>query len=303
MRFFEPHVLQGVLLGFLVLYLPGCTSLKTEPVEEAAYLEEQDVTYGIIEDVELLLDIAYPTSGKRRFPALVFMYGRNYHLGNRVNFQYAIREAAKRGYVAATISYRTTLDQVDGVSKYQFPAQLHDAKCAVRWLRANAKKYKIDPKRIGVVGFDSGGNLALMVGLTDPSDGLEGQCGDMSFSSRVQAVVNLAGETDMVMHYSCSSSANFYYIDLLGGTPEQVPERYKAASPVTYITRDDPPVLSYCGENDDRLPQAEFLNERMNAIGASHALIVKQGARHRPMELCNFTEENPVWDFLDEHLK
>jgi acetyl esterase/lipase len=184
--------------------------------------------------------------------------------------------------------------------KYPFPAQVHDGKCAIRWLRANAREYKIDTNRIGVVGYSSGGNLALMLGLTDSSDGLEDGCGDGNISSRVQAVVNLAGPTDLVLAYQNYPQ---YTEPLLGGAPERVPERYKNASPLTYVSKDDPPVLSIVGTRDPALPQEELLDERMKAFGASHTLIVKEGVGHSQDALANFREDNPAWDFLDKHLK
>jgi carboxylesterase type B len=75
----------------------------------------------------------------------------------------------------------------------EFPAQVHDAKCAIRWLKANAGRHGTDVDRVGAIGTSSGGCLALLLGLTDKNDGLEGECGDLSQSSRVQAVVNVAG--------------------------------------------------------------------------------------------------------------
>jgi dipeptidyl aminopeptidase/acylaminoacyl peptidase len=139
-----------------------------------------------------------------------------------------------------------------------------------------------------------------MLGLTDPSDGLEDGCGDDQVSSRVQAVVSLAGGPDPVLTYQIYP----HNVErLLGGTPEQVPERYKKASPVTYVSKDDPPVLSIYGARDPALPQEELLEDRMKAVGASYTLIVKEGAARSLFALANFHEDNPAWDFLDKHLK
>ena len=132
--------------------------------------------------------------GDGPFPAIVFIHGGGWYQGNRQGYRGAIEEAAKRGYVAITISYR--LMQFDESKKETttatpiFPAQIHDAKAAVRWLRANAKKYHVDPDRIGVTGASAGGHLSLLVGLTDPTAKLEGDSGSPDQSSRVQAVVN-----------------------------------------------------------------------------------------------------------------
>lgn len=296
----KKQIIWSVLQVFFILSIIGCQSLKAGPVEEKAYVVEPGIVYGKGADVELKLDLARPASGKGPFPALVFLFGGGYKTGSRSHFGLEIMEAAKRGYVAVSIDYRLTRVEENGKPKYQFPAQVHDAKCAVRWLRSNARKYKIDKNRIGMLGFSAGGNLALMLGLTDSSDGLEGECGDLQYSSRVQAVVNLAGGTDLVIHYQLYS---YYYGDLLGGTPEEVPERYKSASPITYVSNDDPPVLSICGTRDRVLQQEELLDNRMKAVGAFHTLIVREGAGHSVSQLVDFFKDNPVWDFFDRHLK
>ena len=101
-----------------------------------------------------------------------------------------------------------------------FPAQIHDAKAAIRWVRANAKKYHVDPNRIGVTGGSAGGHLSLLVGLTDPASNLEGDSGNPEQSSRVQAVVNVFGPTDMAVCYEKSSVAWIFRL-FMGGTPSR----------------------------------------------------------------------------------
>lgn len=294
------QVLCSVLLSLVIFLLINCQSTGTESTKEETFILERDIVYGSGDDVELLLNIARPSTGKGPFPALIFLYGGWYAFGSRTNFDSEIIEAAKRGYVTAAIDYRLTKEKLeDGKSKYSFPAQIHDGKCAVRWLKANSNEYKIDKNRIGIIGFSAGGHLALMLGLADSSDGLEGECGDVGISSRVHAVVNLAGLADLVMTHS---SRNYFIEALLGGNPEQVPERYKAGSPLTYVTPDDPPVLTICGIYDALLPQQKILDDRMKAVGASHTLIIIESAGHS-MSIVNFSQDNPVWDFLDKHLK
>jgi acetyl esterase/lipase len=272
----------------------------TGAVEKQAVIVEEGLLYGKGGDAELKLDLARPPRGDGAFPALVFLFSGGYQTGSRSDWYAVLKEAATRGYVAVAIDYRLTSVLENGHPKYPFPAQVHDGKCAVRWLRAHAKTYHLDPNRVGVVGFSAGGHLALLLGLTDASDGLEGNCGDRRMSSRVQAVVNLAGSTDVMRHYQIRPST---YGDLLGGTPEQVPERYKMASPLTYVSQDDPPVLSLCGTDDPVLPQEELLDEKLKTVGVSHTLIVREGVGHALSGLVNFWEDNPVWDFLEKHLK
>jgi acetyl esterase/lipase len=185
-----------------------------------------------------------------------------------------------------------------------FPAQIHDAKAAIRWVRANAKKYHIDPNRIGVTGASAGGHLSLLVGLTDPSSGLEGKSGNAGQSSRVQAVVNVFGPTDMKYCYEKSSVAWIFRL-FLGGTPDEAPERYKAASPITYVSKDDPPILTLHGDKDALVPveQAKALDEKMKGVGAFHTLIVFKGQGHGFGGEDGKQAADATWKFFDQHLK
>ncbi len=202
-----------VVLG--ILWLAGNVALCADIVIE------ENITYGKAGDTELKLDLARP-QGDGSFPAIVFIHGGGWYQGNRQGYRGQIQEAARRGYVAATIGYR--LMQFDESKKETttatpiFPAQIHDAKAAIRWLRANATKYHINPNRIGVTGGSAGGHLSLLVGLTDPASGLEGDSGNPEQSSRVQAVVNVFGPTDMVFCYERSSVAWIFRL-FMGGTP------------------------------------------------------------------------------------
>jgi acetyl esterase/lipase len=288
------HIIYAAMLVSSILAGSLLATCQAGLAEEQTYIEEKDIVYANVDGVELKLDLARPEKG-RRLPAVIFIFGGSWRTGSRTQYSSELRKAAEKGYLAVTIDHRLTkyLDQ-DGKPKYQFPDQIHDVKCAVRWLRANAKKYRIDPNRIGAVGWSSGGYLALMLGLTDPSDGLEGDCGDLQYSSKVDAVVSLAGYTELkyfVYDMACKS--------FLGGTPEEIPEVYKKASPVTYVDNDDPPVLIIHADNDGKVPfkQAEILDAKMNEVGADHILITKKGLGH------GVFVDNDVWDFLDMKLK
>jgi acetyl esterase/lipase len=185
-----------------------------------------------------------------------------------------------------------------------FPAQVHDAKAAIRWLRANADKFKIDPKRIGVTGGSAGGHLSLMVGLTDSAAKLEGDSGNAEQSSRVQAVVNYVGPTDMATCYEKSSVAWIFRL-FVGGTPSDATEKFKAASPTTYASADDPPVLTLHGDLDALVPiqQAQLLDDTMKAAGASHTLVVLKGQGHGFRGPAQNEADAAKWDFFARHLK
>lgn len=285
----------------------ACTLVLTAKRGNAEIKVEKDITYSKVGNVELKLDMARP-EGDGPFPAIVFIHGGGWAQGSRQAYSNAIEQAAKRGYVAITISYR--LMQYDQEKKETttaepiFPAQIHDAKAAVRWLRANAKTYQVDPERIGVTGGSAGGHLSLLVGLAGPEAGLEGNGGYADYSSRVQAVVNVFGPTDMAACYETSSVAWIFRL-FMGGTPHEAAETYKAASPVTYVSKDDPPVLTLHGDLDKLVPiaQAEILDQKMKEAGADHTLMIFKGHGH------GFGGEDAqkaieaMWAFFDKHLK
>ncbi len=297
------HVTLASLLqlGLVGLALSGGIARCAEIVIE------EDITYGKAGDTELKLDLARP-QGDGPFPAIVFIHGGGWSGGNRQMYRGQIQEAAKRGYVAATISYR--LMQFDQAKKETttatpvFPAQIHDAKAAIRWLRAHAEKYQVDPERIGVTGASAGGHLSLLVGLTDPSSGMEGDSGNPDQSSRVQAVVNVFGPTDMAFCYEHSSVAWILRL-FLGGTPNEAAQQYKAASPATYITKDAPPVLTLHGDQDVLVPveQAKAFDDKMKVVGADHTLMIFEGQGHGFGGEHGKKAADATWAFFDLHLK
>jgi acetyl esterase/lipase len=268
---------------------------------------EENITYGKGGETELKLDLARP-DGNGPFPAIVFIHGGGWYQGNRQGYRGQIKEAAKRGYVSVTISYR--LMKFDEEKKEtttatpNFPAQIHDAKAAIRWMRAHAAKYNVDPNRIGVTGGSAGGHLSLLVGLTDSKSNLEGDGGNPDQSSRVQAVVNIFGPTDMAACHKTSSVAWIFRL-FMGGIPGETNGTYKAASPINYVSEDDPPVLTLHGDRDTLVPiaQATTLNEKMKSAGASHTLIVFEGQGHGFRGAFQQKSMTAMWDFFDQHLK
>jgi len=293
-----------LVVALLSLVAGGRTAVGEEhkvlPVEE-------NVVYGKAAGTELTLDLARP-EGEGPFPAIVFIHGGGWYMGTRKGYRDSIEEAARRGYVAVTISYRLMKFEIakkdTTTAEPIFPAQVHDAKAAVRWLRANAEKYKIDENRIGATGQSAGGHLSLMLGLTDPESKLEGDSGSPGESSRVQAVVNVFGPTEMTECFEKSSVAWIFRL-FLGGTPDQATDRYKAASPLEYATSDDPPVLTLQGDLDLLVPvsQATRLDEKIKQAGGRHTLVIYKGQRHGFAGEYRQREHAAMWAFFDEHLK
>jgi acetyl esterase/lipase len=263
------------------------------------------IIYGLGGGEPLKLDLASPDPAAGELPAIVFIHGGGWRYGDRTAYRSAIVEAALRGYVAVSVDYRLTDPDKSGKPKYPFPACVEDVKCAVRWLRGNAKKLHVDPNRIGVTGDSAGGHLSLMVGLTDASAGLEGKGGNPDMSSRVQAVVNIFGPTDMASLHPASKKAADRLDELLGGPPSHDPELYRVASPVTYVSKDDPPTLTIHGTKDVVVvpEQAAELDAAMKKVGVPHTLLMIEGQGHGFQGKAATAAREETFKFFDEQLK
>jgi acetyl esterase/lipase len=234
---------------------------------------KQDIQYGAGGDEKLHLDIASPKDAKEPLPCLVFIHGGGWAAGHRKAHVGQIQEAAKAGYVAATVTYRLA-------PKHPFPAQIEDVKCAVRHLRAKADDYKIDKGRIGAIGFSAGAHLSMILGVMDKDDGLEGNGGYPDQSSKVQAVVAYFGPTDLTREYP-PASRNIIK-NFIGGTLAEKPEAYKRASPITYVNAGDAPMLLFQGTKDELVPhdQAVLMADALTKAGVPGRVELMLGARH-----------------------
>jgi acetyl esterase/lipase len=265
--------------------------------DEAKVTAENDVVYARPGGTELKLDLARPAEGEGPFPVVFVIHGGAWRGGDKAGNRPALQEFARRGYVAVSPQYRFC-------PKETFPAQVHDVKAAVRWVKAHARDYKADPAHVGAVGFSAGGHLSMMLGLTGPADGLEGEVSDGAPDSKVHAVVNYFGPTDL-------AAADFPDVskplvrDFLGGTPTEKPEAAKKASPLTYVSKGDPPVLTFQGTKDPLVPhtQATKLADAMTAAGVPGRVDLLVGAGHGwgGEDLKRTLDETVA--FFDKHLK
>jgi acetyl esterase/lipase len=280
-----------------VAFVMSCIATSAVSLYGQNGIESYDIVYRNVNGRELMLDISRPLPEGVARPAIVFLCGNGWGYDKSINrgqFSYALDLAVAKGYVGVTVDYSSTVENLYHRALGIFPAQVYDVKSAVRFLRANAKKFDIDPSRIGVVGFSSGANLALMLAFTRTTDGLDGVDDYLQYSSAVQAVVNFSAATDLV-----SWNMEPYVSAYIGGSLESQPELFRKASPVEYIRPGTPPVLTIHGDSDTAvLPEQAFLLDRkMREVGAPHTLIIKAGYRH------SFDFDETVWDFLDKALK
>ncbi|MCC6491138.1 MAG: alpha/beta hydrolase [Candidatus Hydrogenedentes bacterium] len=200
----------------------------------------RDVVYGEAGDYPLLLDLYTPREATPRKGGLVFAHGGAWERHGRDYFTAWAAHFAARGYVCASIDYRIS-------SEAPFPAAVEDTKCAIRWMRANASTLGIDPECIAIIGQSAGAHLALMAAYTaDETDPESSGVG-----SRVRAVVDLYGPTDLTLPLENKEDA---VRDFLGASRRKAPERYAEASPLAYVTPDDPATLIIHGTVDAIVP-------------------------------------------------
>jgi len=256
---------------------------------------EKDLVYATVDGQNLTLDLYRPGSSGLH-PAIVFVHGGGWTAGDKSAFADYALSFAEHGYVGISINYRLAPTDV-------FPAQVEDAKAAVRWLRANAAEYDVDPGRIGAMGSSAGGHLVALLGVTDGSEGLEGTSGDLSLSSGVQAVVDYFGPTDLTLAGDGRDPA---VVALLGGTCSARPDLCRAASPVTYVSPDDPPFLLVHGTADPRVPfdQSVLLRDALVRVGVEATLLAADGAGHGwPIDSTYGTRAlTAALEFFDRHL-
>jgi acetyl esterase/lipase len=257
----------------------------------------KDIEFGNLSDKPLKLDLYKPIKLEKPVPGLIFIHGGAWKGGNKDMYRPYAARYAQRGYVAACISYR-----LSGEAPY--PAAVEDAKCAVRWMRANTGKYRVDPNHICVMGGSAGGHLAMMVAYSWSDRELEGSGGHENISSRVQAVVNIYGPCDLTVPYMRDAEVVRQF--LAGKKYDEARELYEKASPLFHLTRDDPPTLILHGTLDSLVPisQSDKLVKRLKQVGVPHTYDRLEGWPH-VMDLAEVVFKRCVFfidRFLAEHM-
>jgi acetyl esterase/lipase len=262
---------------------------------------QRDLVYKQVNGQTLQLDIYSPKSITHPLPVVLWIHGHHWARGSKD--QRPPVNLMAQGYMVVSLDYRLS-------GEAPFPAAIEDCKAAVRWLRANAATYHIDPDHIGAWGHSAGGHLAALLGTSGGVAELEGAGDNSTFSSRVQAVCDMSGPSDILQFYETVSSLNdgsgrrakSSIEQFLGGPVEQNKAKAIAASPVSYVSRDDAAFLIIHGENDMSIPvsQSEVFADKLKAAGVDATLEIAKGRGHG-VGGPNFASE--IISFFDKHLK
>ncbi|MDQ5871045.1 MAG: alpha/beta hydrolase [Acidobacteriota bacterium] len=233
-----------------------------------------DIVYANAGDTELRLDLVQPAAAKEPGPAVLVIHGGAWREGAKEENRKLLIDFARRGYVAISPQYRFS-------PKDRFPAQVLDVKAAVRWIRSNASSLKVDPARIGAMGFSAGGHLALMLGLTGPADGFDAGVPASAPSSRVQAVVGFYPPVDLAAP-DFSEFAKGLVKDFLGASAKERPDLAAKASPLTFVDRGDAPVLLFQGTSDELVPESQTVRfaRALTTAGVKGRVELLVGAKH-----------------------
>lgn len=262
----------------------------------------RNLTYATVDDIELKLDLTVPDNVKHA-SLVVYFHGGGWRKGGRQGNRCAW--LAEHGFAVASVSYRLTDVAI-------FPAQIHDAKAAIRWLRAHADDYGYDPDHIATAGGSAGGMLAALLGTTSLPPALEGTLGEhTNVSSAVQAVINYFGPTDFPLRRTSNPERHMTpkggSFLLLGGGEhgEPDPKLEREASPVTYVNPKSPPMLMFQGLADKivKPDQAEAIETVYRKHRASIEVVYVEGAGHGDKTLFQGTHRERAVAFLNRHLR
>lgn len=233
---------------------------------------------------DLKMDIIYPEDKTKKYPCVVWICGGAWIRLDRSAHLAYLTELARSGFVVASVEYRTT-------NEGPFPIQLTDVKAGIRYLKALSDRYNIDPERFGVMGESAGGYLAAMAALADDPSFDVGAFTE--YSSKVQAACPWYPPSDVTSfpHPSAEEAAASMESLLLGKNVVRYQEEAVKICPVSFVTKDAPPLLIIHGDNDHTVPfsQGEILHDKLESAGADVKLLVLEGADHADMPF--FQEE------------
>jgi acetyl esterase/lipase len=296
-----------MLLRFTLLFLSLISSTvafsQTNPVIDAfpkGTILHGNISYNNDTLTKHLLDIYLPPNVKVKVPLVIFVHGGGW-LGND---KYAdigymrktVEEIVSSGFALASIDYRFS-------TQATFPAQIQDCNRAISFLFDNADKYGLDKNRIAVMGFSAGGHLASLIGLSKNNNIKNFFMPGVNKSFNVKAVVDFYGPAELIL-FPGNNDPKAPESILLGATPLSRPDLAKAASPVSYVDKNDPPFLIIHGEKDDivSIKHSQLLSSWLNVVGVQNELVIVKDAPHFGVMFDADEVRNKVINFLKEQM-
>ncbi len=261
----------------------------------------RNLVYATVGRTDLHLDLYLPNKSDAQTPLVVWIHGGGWRAGNKDSC--SIAWLAGKGYAVASVQYRLS-------DKAKFPAQIHDCKGAIRWLRANAKKYGYNGERVGAAGISAGGHLVALLGTSGGLKDLEGEVGgNADQSSRVQAVLDMCGPSDFLLRNQLrpaeDKGTESPVALLLGGTVAEKTDLARQASPAQHLSKDDAPLLIYHGDKDPLvdLKESQHLQVLYKKTGLEVALEIIPGGGHVPKEFSDQSRQDLALKFFNQHLR
>jgi acetyl esterase/lipase len=264
---------------------------------------ERDVVYAINGDRKMLLDVYRPKSDKP-LPLVIWFYGGAWDWGNKDRSQPLV-PMLSRGYAIAGVTHTKSKEEI-------FPAVINDCRAAVSFLRLNAKRFNLDPKRFGAAGESSGGHLAALLATTSDTKEFQKHPVTQKASSAIQAASPWCGPTDFLKLNDVKASQDYSNrrsapSRLVGAPIKEVPEKCKQANPITYVGKGDPPFFIVHGDRDFVVPmnQSELLHAALQKAGVPSTLHVVKGGGHGFSKVTPANDEivEKVMDFFDDQFK
>jgi acetyl esterase/lipase len=288
------------LVFFLLVAMVAIQALRAQDatafIEEAGnrYWIRPDVVYGVENGHENKLDVIYPHNATAAVPAVIYIHGGGWIFGDKAGAVLETLPYLKMGWAAVNVEYRMA-------SAAKAPGAVEDCRCALKWIARNAKDYHIDPGRLVVTCHSAGGHLALTTGMLMEHDGLDNNCpaSPGEAEPRVAAIVNWYGPTDVNDLMKGPNTKN--YAQMWLGSLTNKEEIARESSPLTYVRKQNPPVITIHGDADDVVPysHAVRLHEALDKSGVTNELYTIKGGGHG-----QFKEEDDrrgydaIWQFL-----
>lgn len=293
---FSPRVRTRATLILMIL-----SQAFSGTLAEAVEPTNSDLEFAIVDDIPLRLDLYLPKKGsedRQAFgpPLIVWVHGGAWRAGSKSSVP--IKDLVNQGFAIASVEYRLS-------SQAAFPAQVHDIKAAIRWLRESASKYGYDPDQVVIAGASAGGHLAALVGVSAKHPDLNGSVAPNSQAADVAAIVSFYGASNLetILDQSTPHGLNVRIPALqllLRAQPEQDPALAKLASPVNHVGKDDPPILLFHGDQDPQMPinQSHELQGAYDRAGVEAIFDVVHGGAHGGAEFYTAERLSRVAEFF-----